>query len=624
MSAGGKIRAAGVRGLCALLGLLAGLAVLEASLYGLEAVHAMLYAPVDGKPVPGEYRIVCLGESTTATGGKDSWPMQLERFLKRERPSVAFRVINKGHTGITSTYLLARAQGYLRTLQPSLVIASIGINDSPNLALDSRPAWRRLLEGTKSWKLFRVVFARGREAWAARRDGRQRPPEVRETPRAESAGVPPQVETLLACARVYADRGWTDRSLKALETALALSPGSVPVRLARARVYLETFEVRKAAGLYEDVLAADPGCVPALQGIAECRMRLWAYPEAEVVCRRLLALRPADAGAWKLLGDVLQMLNREPEAESCLLRALELAPDNAGFRSALGWFYLDTGRPAKACEEFETLIRMFPGNAAGYAGLGNVYMETGELARARPVLARAIALNPADLEEYRDLARVCHRSGDAAGELGALKLAVKNNPRNALARVDYWRHLYACGHPVSDRLLQAPMRLDPDCSQGCLEAGLYYLYDRKEPEKAAPLLRRYAELASENARLDCGVSPDGRLGTRNSSLNSPLLRANYRRLQRMVSERGIPLVCVQYPLQSVAVLKGLFEDTRGLVFVDNEKVFRDALENRAYYDLFDDRFAGDFGHATPEGNRLLAENIGRAVLEHFFPADRKP
>lgn len=29
----------------------------------------------------GEYIIMCLGESTTARGGKDSWPFQLEEVL---------------------------------------------------------------------------------------------------------------------------------------------------------------------------------------------------------------------------------------------------------------------------------------------------------------------------------------------------------------------------------------------------------------------------------------------------------------------------------------------------------------------------------------------------------------
>jgi tetratricopeptide (TPR) repeat protein len=99
-----------------------------------------------------------------------------------------------------------------------------------------------------------------------------------------------------------------------------------------------------------------------------------------------------------------------------------------------------------------------------------------------------------------------------------------------------------------------------------------------------------------------------------SEYYNPVTRRNYERLREIVSRRGITLVCAQYPLRNVEPLKQMFADTRGIIFVDNEAVFRDALKNGRYEDYFTDTFAGDFGHCTPRGNRLLAENLATAVL----------
>jgi hypothetical protein len=57
---------------------------------------------------------------------------------------------------------------------------------------------------------------------------------------------------------------------------------------------------------------------------------------------------------------------------------------------------------------------------------------------------------------------------------------------------------------------------------------------------------------------------------------------------------------------------------QGIIFVYNERVFKEALMRGRYEDYFADRFAGDFGHGTPKGNRLLAENIANTILKECF------
>ena len=75
---------------------------------------------------------------------------------------------------------------------------------------------------------------------------------------------------------------------------------------------------------------------------------------------------------------------------------------------------------------------------------------------------------------------------------------------------------------------------------------------------------------------------------------------------------------MQYPMCSVEPLKKIFAGQEGIIFVDNEKVFKDALREGGYRAYFIDMFAGDFGHCTEKGNRLLAENIAKVILKNIF------
>ena len=78
------------------------------------------------------------------------------------------------------------------------------------------------------------------------------------------------------------------------------------------------------------------------------------------------------------------------------------------------------------------------------------------------------------------------------------------------------------------------------------------------------------------------------------------------------------MVCVQYPMRDVEPLRKIFEKNEGVLFVDNEGIFKKALKKVSYKEYFIDMFAGDFGHCTQEGNRLLARNIADVILKEVF------
>lgn len=92
----------------------------------------------------------------------------------------------------------------------------------------------------------------------------------------------------------------------------------------------------------------------------------------------------------------------------------------------------------------------------------------------------------------------------------------------------------------------------------------------------------------------------------------PTTRRNLEAVARTLRRRGIPMVAMQYPRRPAAPLRELL---RGLhvVVVDNRSIFEEALKRGRYEDYFIDRFAGDFGHCTSRGSRLLAENLARTM-----------
>lgn len=103
-----------------------------------------------------------------------------------------------------------------------------------------------------------------------------------------------------------------------------------------------------------------------------------------------------------------------------------------------------------------------------------------------------------------------------------------------------------------------------------------------------------------------------------------ITRANYRRLVDVLKDHDVVLVAMQYPLRRADHLKVLLRGSEAPIYVDNEAIFREAVAREGYDAYFVDRFAGDFGHCTARGNRLIAENLVRTVFEPLFAEGRAP
>jgi tetratricopeptide (TPR) repeat protein len=139
----------------------------------------------------------------------------------------------------------------------------------------------------------------------------------------------------------------------------------------------------------------------------------------------------------------------------------------------------------------------------------------------------------------------------------------------------------------------------------------------REPgnEKAYGVL---AVIYKETGRDELAEECYKKIDILNSVSYNRITRNSYQKLKEILDGRGIRLVCVQYPLRGAEPLKKTFRSREGIIFIDNEKIFKDAVAKAGYKEYFEDIFAGDFGHCTPKGNRLLAEKIARAVIKELF------
>src|SRR3989338_631778 len=248
-------------------------------------------------------------------------------------------------------------------------------------------------------------------------------------------------------------------------------------------------------------------------------------------------------------------------------------------------------------------IEREPKSSEAYIILGEHYFEHGEGGKAEKILKEAIAVNPGNSQAYSMLGFFYYHS--TAGFAKAEKMF---KMAEALGQKD-------------DELL--------------FEMADYY-FQTEQFIKAEEVLTKATEAGSKDITLQRMLAVLYKLQGKNalaeeyfsnlSNLQRDYYthetRYNYLRLKDVLAKEGITLVCMQYPMRSIEPLKKLFKNSEGILFVDNEKVFTEALARSSYNQYFTDMFGGDFGHCTPEGNRLIAENLTNVLLNVIISGER--
>ena len=100
-------------------------------------------------------RIVCFGESTTALGGRYSYPSQLEDILNQRDIGISFSVINKGVPAGDTTGVLSMLEDTLDEYRPDIVITMIGVNDGDNIVMQEYN--HNVLMRLRSFRIYKLI-----------------------------------------------------------------------------------------------------------------------------------------------------------------------------------------------------------------------------------------------------------------------------------------------------------------------------------------------------------------------------------------------------------------------------------------------------------------------------------
>jgi len=447
-------------------------------------------------------RVLCLGESTTALGGKHSYPRQLEAILNEKSPEVKFAVVNRGLPGVDTDHILAELRQNLDAYRPHVVVTMMGINDEGHELMPAPNATREAFSFLPSLRVFRLfgLFRRrlaggGRPALDGRpgRDPSVAPPDPRiprDAARQGDKGNPPDLSLLDRHVRKFKSIAEGD-----------IIPPALHTHPDQDKSYVE---------------------------------RGWYY-----------------AGQ----GDHVR-------AEEIMRSGIERNPSNDVLYAELGWMFMTRGEYERAERMFREATRIRPEQCVLFSELSALYMQRGKNQKAENLLKEAVDLSPGIADSYLQLG---------------------------------WLYIERKQYEQAERIIRQAIGLDP-VLQYRAHAALVRCYQAW----GKPQLAR----AAQNRADEIGAL-----------LENPKTRRNYRELWRVVRERGIRLVCVEYPMRSAERLREMLASHNDVGIVDNRQVFGEAVMEKGHAEYFYDMFAGDFGHCTPQGNRLLASNVADAVLQ---------
>jgi len=266
----------------------------------------------------------------------------------------------------------------------------------------------------------------------------------------------------------------------------------------------------------------------------------------------------------------------------------------------LGCFYRDMTQYNKAIGTHVKAIKSNPMDYAAYAEMGNCFRSMGKYEKAERLFKKAIELNP-------------EGDGWPYIELGYLYKG-KGMTEAALT------YFHKAAGFADDNALMAAAE----------EAGLYSLMG--EYKKSEELFKNLAAKYPDNTKIVGGLALSYELQKKNDLARECFGKQkditaaqcysnthyNYQKIKDVILRRDIKMIAMQYPMRNITSLKKMLEPCKGIIFVDNEKLFKDAIENSLYGEYFIDCFGGDFGHCTEKGNRILAENIANTLFKELF------
>ncbi|MDD5130445.1 MAG: tetratricopeptide repeat protein [Candidatus Omnitrophica bacterium] len=333
-----------------------------------------------------QYRIMCLGESTTAFGAENSWPSQLEVILNQANTGVNFKVINKGRPSIETSGILLTLEEDLEKYSPEAVIAMVGVND-----------WVGTVPYENSFMNRIKLFIRGLRVWQLIRISRLH--------------IVNKFNELAFNKKIHEKTG---RMIFA--PAMPKDLSSTSIRGDRENVdsgYLciNQGEYLEAESFFKKALEFNPDNPDAHIGLGKCYRETGKVQEAMEQGKKAIALAPANEEGYILLGNCYLEQGMFPESERMFKKALELNPGFEPIYTELGCCYSAQNKIEGIKELAREIIKNKVKNDRLYGFVATAYRKEGKFRQAQEYYKKAEAFrmeyyNPATRHNYQKLKEI--------------------------------------------------------------------------------------------------------------------------------------------------------------------------------------------------------------------------
>ncbi len=276
--------------------------------------------------------------------------------------------------------------------------------------------------------------------------------------------------------------------------------------------------------------------------------------------------------------------------------------------------YLKLFQVEKVEEYLKKSIEVNNHNLKSYIFLGALYSQMNNN-EALELLINAKNMFPQEKQIYFLLSENYIALGDLNKAEGELKQYLEINPKSEKAKVRLGQ-IYMLNNKFdsAQKYIVEALKSRSNHYLVDIEIGKFYKIIGKYD--IAKVYFEKVLKADKNNEIAKNYLEE--LNDQSGNYINPKTKDNYLKIKKILDDYKIPLVCMQYPMRSIKPLKNIFLNSSSEVFfVDNEYVFKDAVKVNGADKYFVDLFAGDFGHCTKEGNRLIAENTSKILLKYL-------
>jgi len=284
------------------------------------------------------------------------------------------------------------------------------------------------------------------------------------------------------------------------------------------------------------------------------------------------------------LGKLYISQGRYNEAEEILKEGLEEDSDKEYIHELLGKVYINQGRYDEAEEILKEGLEKYPNKWYAYQNLGRLYIDQSRYNEAEEILKEGLEKYP-EVHFYEYLGRLYIDQGRYNEAEEILKDGIKIKSDKEVC--------YSLLSLLYQKKLNEMTFLEE----------IYRKIDFKD-NKIESLLEQKSIVINLEKREDYGRFSD-------------ITKYHYNGLYKELDKRDIKYIAMQYPTLDINDLKIMFDGDEDIVFISNKENFEKVLSDGDYWNYFTDKFAGDFGHCTPKGNELIAENVANVILKEL-------